>query len=232
MGYTQHYPEPNLKRVRLSDKGTLNGNIQRIMRWGDIAEACQSRYGCPQNILLGMMGRESYGDPVQPNAGGDGGLGLRHIQPSNTLRYGLRMITPSGRLVDHVQGKKIFEAIHQERYDLKELIKYDDRFHPIMGIDVAARMMCDLFSETRNWDRALERYAGRASYDSWVGTIAKSLKDPKIMQKVRDDFDAKNANLVVGGARLTFDRYLKMFHEQNINYGLNDYKKLAPARVV
>ncbi len=135
--------EPNLSRIRLADNDTMIGRIQRSYRWRNITRAVERRYSIPSDYLLGMMCIESEGDPTQPNNSGDGGVGLIHMQPLLASKYGLDLITNSRRLRDFRQGKKIDRAIDMTNGDLKDLIKVDERFHPIKNIDAAGRMLCD-----------------------------------------------------------------------------------------
>ena len=111
--------------------------------------------------------------------------------------------------------------------DLKDLIKIDERFHPIKNIDAAARMLCDLYeSNGYTWRRALERYAGRRSYDSRVINYANKMTNSNFMRRVRNNFSSRNRNVKVGGKQITFDGYLSAFRNLNRNYGLDAYSKL------
>lgn len=122
------------------------------------------------------------------------------------------------------------KAIEETRGDLKKLIKYDDRFHPIKNIDAAARMLSDLYfnqnPRRRTWARALERYAGRPTYDSKVLGYATKIRNPRFRRIVEFNFDSTNRNLIIGGRPLTFERYIAIFHHLNRNYGLKLYSKL------
>jgi len=243
LGYSPIVQEPNLRAVVSFDRNSEEGKIQRCMRWKNITDAVQVRYGAPSNILLGMIAQESYGDPTEPNQLGDGGLGLVHMQPKASADYGLDRITNSKKLRDFEQGRKIIEALKEEKADLKDLIKYDDRWHPIINIDAAARMMCDYFEEgirrrngriqSHDWDVALEIYSGRPhwQYGRHVRRIADRINSPTTMRNLARRFNAQNAKTIVQGAPLTFDRYIQLFAEQNRNYGLDRYRNLPPNRV-
>lgn len=236
VGYTPIVKEPNLSNIVLVDRDTDIGKIQRALRWSNITEAVENRYGIPKNVLLGMICAESEGDPSQPNAKGDGGAGSIHMQPKSATKYGLRLISPSTKLVDYEQGRLLKKAIQETGGDLKKLIKYDDRFHPIINIDAAARMLCDLYqkqnSGTRSWTRALERYAGRRAYDSRVIDFANKINNPRFMKVVKFNFDYKNPDVRVGGRSINFDRWIGFFHQLNRNYGLDDYRRLPRHRVL
>ena len=232
LGYSEIVPEPNLRGVRLEDMNENEGRVQRVLRWENICQAVGQRYGIPHTYLLGMICVESEGDPTQPNDLGDGGVGLIHMQPLLTSAYGLKMITDSKRLRDFTQGRKINGAIDATNADLKDLIKYDDRFHPIKNIDAAARMIADHFESTHSWSKALEKYAGRGSYDSKVLGYSGRIGNPAYRRQIARDFNERNSGFSVGGRPMTFDRYLATFHGLNRNYGLDAYRKFRAAKVV
>ena len=234
LGYMQIVPEPDLRSVLSFDRNSDNGKIQRAMRWKNITDAAQARYGAPSSILLGMIAQESYGDPTEPNQLGDGGLGLVHMQPGPSAEYGLDRITNSRRLRDFAQGRKIVEALQKEQADLKDLVKYDDRWYPIINIDAAARIMCDHYQNAgHNWDNALARYSGRPhrQYGWPVRRVANKINSPTTMRNLARRFNAQNAKTIVQGAPLTFDRYIQFFAQQNRNYGFDRYRNLPPHRV-
>lgn len=208
--------------VKLADHNTDVGRAQRALRFRNIAEAVGQRYGIDPLFLLGMIMQESYGDPTQPNEIGDAGLGLIHMQPSMASAYGLDLITDSNKLRDFKQGKKIKEAIDIEDADLKDLIKYDDRFHPIKNIDAAARMLCDSFGK-QGWWGALRRYAGRSSYPRRVFGYAALLRSRSFLARTEQDFKKRNPNR-------SFHQYLSGFADMNRNYGLDEYRKLPKYR--
>jgi len=101
VGYTPIVKEQNLSGVSLLPIETEVGRIQRALRWANITRAVENRYSIPENLLLGMICAESEGDPTQPNARGDGGAGLIHMQPKMSTKYGLKLISPSTKLVDY-----------------------------------------------------------------------------------------------------------------------------------
>jgi soluble lytic murein transglycosylase-like protein len=231
LSYAPLVKEPNLSRVSVADNNTDIGRMQRALRFRNITDAVERRYGIPKDYLLGMICVESEGDPTQPNSSGDGGAGLIHMQPLLASAYGLKMITSSKRLRDFHQGRKINRAIDKTDADLKDLIKYDERFHPIKNIDAAARMICDAYEETHNWDKALKRYAGRGSYTKKVKKYAKKAQDAGFKQKMKADFARRNTGVMLHGRQITYIYYQGVFFEQNRNYGLDAYRKLPAYRV-
>ncbi len=153
------------------------------------------------------------------------------MQPLLASKYGLDLITNSKRLRDFRQGRKIDRAIDFHNGDLKDLIKVDERFHPIKNIDAAGRMLCDFYERTHDWNKALERYAGRGSYDAKVVNCVRKIRSPKFMGTVKKDFWRRNAAFKIAERRLGFDGYVNIFHQVNRNYGIDGYVNL-PAYVV
>lgn len=237
VGYKEIVKEADFSQVSLASldskiPSTVHiGRIQRSMRWGNITRAAEKRYGIPNNYLLGMVCVESEGDPTKPNMLGDGGLGLIHMQPHLATKYGLGLITNSNKIRDFYQGKKIRNAIEEEEGNLKKLIQYDDRFHPIKNIDAAARMLCDFYEKKKSWRDALRCYSGRGSYSDKVIEYSRKMSSPKYMAEVISDFKMRNANASVDGRKITFNRYVKLFARQTRNYGLDAYKKLPKRQV-
>ena len=231
IGYKELVKEINFPQLSLADNDTKIGRIQRALRWENIVRAVEIRYGIPKNYLLGMICVESEGDPTQPNSSGDGGVGLIHMQPLLATKYGLDLITNSEKLRDFVQGRKIKRIIEITNGDLKDLIGYDDRFHPIKNIDAAARMLCDLKIKLGSWRSALRGYSGRRTYVSKIVNYAKSIGSKKFMQSVVRDFNDRNKGIKVSNKKLDFKLYISKFHDLNRNYGLNQYKKLKKFKV-
>jgi hypothetical protein len=79
-------------------------------------------------------------------------------------------------------GNEIKHVLQKHNNNLKELIRYDDRFHPVMAVDVAARFLMEHFSRVKRtnprmsqkdlWDLALKRYSGRPHYQYGAKVIA------------------------------------------------------------
>jgi len=231
--YKQIVKEQNLAGISLPDSVTEIGRVQRALRWSNITEAVENRYRIPRRCLLGMVCAESEGDPTQPNASGDGGAGLIHMQPRASTQYGLRLISPSTKLVDYEQGKLLRRAIQEAGGDLRKLIRYDDRFHPIKNIDAAARILCDLYlsqnHRNRSWHRALNMYAGRPTYSSKVVDYARKISSKNFRRVVEFNFNSANKDVIIGSRIINFRRYLQIFHEQNRNFGLDLYSKMVKA---
>lgn len=222
---------PSLRGVRLHDPFSDRGRMERSLRWEDITDAVEHRYGIPEGYLLGMVAQESMGDPTMPNKIGDAGLGLIHMQPLLTNQYGLKMITNSRKLRDFNQGKRINSMLRATNYDLVDLTAYDDRWHPVKNVDAAARMLADHYQRSGSWKAALHRYAGRSSYPSKVIRFAKLSSDDDYLAKLAAEFNTRNRSLIVDGKPLTYARYLDIAHKQNAcQFGISTYRTL-PRRV-
>ncbi|MGV8087323.1 MAG: hypothetical protein ACP5N1_06855 [Candidatus Woesearchaeota archaeon] len=226
LGYKEIVKEIDFRGVKLSLSSTKIGRIQRALRWKNISSESENKYGLPKDYLIGMMCVESEGDPTRPNDSGDGGAGVIHMQPSMSKKYGLDMITNSHKLVDRNQGKKIVKTLKDKKRDLKNLIEHDDRWHVIINIDAAARMIADSYVSTGSWDRALRKYAGRKTYGDKVKNYVANINNSNYMKLVKDDFNKRNKGVIINGKQITFDEYIRIFQEQNRNYGLDTYKKM------
>lgn len=231
IGYQELVKETNFPQLTLADNDTKIGRIQRALRWENIVRAVENRYGIPRNYLLAMICVESEGDPTQPNLSGDGGVGLIHMQPLLATKYGLDLITDSKKLRDFVQGKKIDKLIEKYGGDLKDLIKYDDRFHPIKNLDAATRMLCDLKIRFNSWNLALRAFSGRRTYAKKIINYAQNIGNKKFMLGVVRDFNDRNKNNKISNKKLNFKLYISKFHNLNRNYGLDQYKKLKKYKV-
>lgn len=193
-GYKEVVAERVFPKVELADKFTDIGRAQRALRFKNVTSAVEERYKIPSGILLGMIMQESMGDPTLPNLSGDGGLGLIHMQPLMATRYGLNLITPSTALIDREQGREIVKAKCNAKGGLKDLVGCDDRFHPIINVDAAARMLCDSFSGS-GWWGTLRRYAGRKEYPLQIMRYRAMLKDDSFINKVEKDFNDRNPSI-------------------------------------
>ena len=185
LGYTPRFHEPDMRGIQLASNDTHIGRVQRAARWRNISRAVEKRYNVPRDYLLGMICVESEGDPTQPNLGNDGGVGLIHMQPVVAASYGLRLIDNSKKLVDYRQGRKIDRTIDLHNGDLKDLIKLDDRFHPVMNIDAAGRMLADHYQRRKSWNDGFRRFSGRKTYGRKVIGYVRKLHSTRFMSQVR-----------------------------------------------
>lgn len=185
--------------------------ILRCLRRKLITDAVEEKYELPKNLLLAMMAQEWAGDPTLPNilnrktnpvtgnieiSKSDWGLGLIHIQGANAEDFGLKVLqtTPgeknSKKMQDTLLGAKIIEQ-YKKTTDLKTLCKYDERWHPILAVDCAARFLKSKYNP-KDWKDArilaLKRYSGR----NWTDYATKVLKYRVTIDKYENQGEVKN----------------------------------------
>ncbi len=150
----------------------------RCLRRKALTDEAEKKYGIPQNLLLAMMAQEGLWDPTLPNimrrktdektgqkkiTQSDWGLGLIHIQGANAEDYGLKVIQTkpweknSRAMQDTILWKKIL-SLYEHTQDTNKLAKYDDRWNPVLAVDVAARFLRDMY----------ERYGADKGKDAWI----------------------------------------------------------------
>lgn len=236
--YDTLIPEPVFKNLnmlgdvkRTGVHGQRNyGMILRSLRFKNITEKVEKKYGLPKNILLAMVMQESGGVDLLPNSRDDGGLGLCHMQPSVAKEFGLKIYHNCNKLVSIKHGKALRRLIAENKFDRKKLIKYDDRFHPILNIDAAGRMLAyygnkKQIKETQ-LKTAIYRYAGARNYEVYYKRLLiykKRIEDEHLIDKVRKEFNKNNPKFTINKKKGNFDDYINAHQKQNINYGLNKY---------
>lgn len=154
------------------------GRVMRCLRRKALTDEAEKKYGIPQNLLLAMMAQKGLWDPTLPNimnrktdektgkkkiTKSDWGLGLIHIQGANAEDYGLKVIQTkpweknSRAMQDTILWKKIL-SLYEHTQDTNKLAKYDDRWNPVLAVDVAARFLRDMY----------ERYGAGKGKDAWI----------------------------------------------------------------
>jgi len=224
LGYTS-LVEHDFSGTRLMNKDSTIGRIQRTLRWQPIYHAIENAYGIPQDTLAGMIMQESYGDPVQPNATNDGGLGVVHVQGTTSQLYGLRIFGSSNRNSDKAHGGKIRGMLDKCNYDPAQAQEHDDRAHLIKVLDVAARIVTEGREKHGSWDYGVEHYrapakVGRGTTWRYLRDVKKwrdAIRDPDLLERASQDFSRRN-----NGA--SFQEYIDNFHEMSNNWGLETYK--------
>ncbi len=209
----------------------LYGMILRTLRFQNITKKVEKKYGLPNNILLAMIMQESGGVDLLPNSGDDGGLGLCHMQATTAKEFGLKVIDNCNKLVCRKHGKELRKLIIKHKYNKKKLIGYDDRFHPIMNIDAAGRML-KYYSLGKQYKdtpikTAIYRYAGRYNYEKYYKSVEyymKKINNKKLIKAVEKAFNEKNDKLLINGKKSGFKDYIKAHQNQNLNYGLKKYR--------
>lgn len=243
------------------DKFSKLSRISRSLRRKPVTDVVEDRYNIPRWLLMAMMAQEWMWDPTMPNLPvkgskyGDGWLGLIHIQAINAHDFGLKTLPRYTKWMKDMQhGKLIEETLKKCKYNLAKLVKYDDRFHPILAVDCAARFLVNC--KNRSWsgtdDRihALKLYSWRwYSWKSWYGykvieyraTINNITWDwfPNNFSKniYKDIKNCKNKNsyikneldelrFYIDWERCWYDEYLAYFEELMQNFELQKYMKI------
>lgn len=183
LGYDEKVKEPRFKNLNMLGevkKGGVYGQrmygmILRSLRFKNITDAIEKKYKLPENLMLAMIMHESGGVDLLPNSSDDGGIGLIHMQPKLAKQFGLKTYKNCEKLVCKKHGKELRKLIAKNKYDRKKLIKFDDRFHPILNIDAAARMLVYYRSgkqlKSTPLKTAIYGYAGRYNYSKYYDNI-------------------------------------------------------------
>ncbi len=210
--------------TKLARKNSMTGRIQRTMRWQPIYRAVETAHGLPKDTLAGMIMQESYGDPVQPNASNDGGLGLVHIQGTTARLYGLKIHGSSNRDSDRSHGRSLREMLRQCNYDAACAQEYDDRAHVIKVLDAGARIVREGKEKHGTWDAGVRYYRAPGKVDrnlTWrylhdVKHWREGMQDPEELAKAARDFERRNG--------YSFENYTSRWHEMNrSNWELREY---------
>lgn len=209
----------------------LHGMLLRTLRFQNISRQVEKKYDLPKNLLLAMIMQESGGADLLPNSSDDGGLGLCHMQPITAAAFGLKIYQNCTALRSYKHGAALRQLIKTHKYDRRELVKYDDRFHPILNIDAAGRMIAYYMSgkqyKSTPLRTAIYAYAGRKNYALYYKSISnymEKLNDAKTIKAVERKFNRLNKNLKIKGKKAGFKEYIKTHQEVLKNYGLDNYK--------
>jgi len=211
--------------TKLAHKSGMTGRIQRTLRWKPIYTAVEEAHGLPTGTLAGMIMQESYGDPVQPNATDDGGLGVVHIQGTTAKLYGLDIYGSSNRDSDRNHGQQIREMLQRCNYDTACAEKYDDRAHILKVLDAAARIVREGKEKHGSWDAGIEYY--RAPGKVGKNLTWRYLRDVKAWREGIQDMDSRNKAAADFENRngYSFDTYISKWHSMSNNWGLKEYAK-------
>lgn len=208
----------------------IMGIFMRALRFKNITDAVEKKYDLPQYTLLTMMMQECHGINLLPNGNGDGGVGLIHMQPMLAHQFGLSTLNDCKDLVSYTHGRQINSLIKEFHTTPEQLLKYDDRFHPVLNIDAAGRMI-KYYSQLKligkdKWDSAFKRYAGKYNYGIYTRNLRffnKYLNDATFMEDVKAAFNEINPDLTYHGEFIEWEKFLEINHQFNFNYDLEKY---------
>ena len=241
--YSEKVTEPRFKNLNMIGqvetfgvKGTnfnerIYGMVLRTLRFQNITRKVEEKYELPENLLLAMVMQESGGVDLLPNSSDDGGLGLCHMQPSMSVMFGLKTYDDCKKLRCTKHGKALRWLIQKHKFDRKQLVQYDDRFHPILNLDAAGRMLAyymvgKQLKETKI-QTAILGYAGRKNYEKYYENVMffmEKLNNEDVIDAVEEKFNRLNPHLTIDGDKADFEDYIEAHQEQNRNYGLDNYK--------
>lgn len=215
--------------VRLEDKDKKVGRLQRTLRYEPIIDAIETKYSIERGILAGMMMQESYGNPLLPNSGGDGGFGIAHIQCKTARDMGAKTLNPCdmSRYHDPRHGAAITAMLRECGNDLdciSERYPQEERAHIIKNLDTAARIVADGKRRHGSWDAGIKVYRGgssraRRTYLSRVNEFQKVWNDTGARVRAGAEFDRMNSG------RFLWTDYLADFHTHNLDWGLEEYAR-------
>lgn len=160
--YVEDVSEPETSEVVSMSKLGKFGRAEwsdrytQAFRFQHMTMAVERRYNLPHNIILAMMIQEASGEEFLPNAIGDGGFGLSHMQPAIADEFGLRTFKKCKAMVcngeDHrscknAEGEKqdhageLEEEIRKYPDDREYLSRIDHRLNHLANIDAVGRIL-------------------------------------------------------------------------------------------
>ena len=208
-----HYKEKNKERKLENinypkNEQSVEWRITRCLRFASITDAVEDRYWIPRWLLMALMAQEWWWDPTVINLNGDWGAGLIHIQAINAAEYWMKTLPrfkwkkDKKNQIDYKHGAKLKDAKKNTNNNLRKLSEMDDRFNPIMGIDVSARFLMGdkWWRNAKTWDdwiRVANRYAWRWMSDYWYSVLVYWTTINKIRWNKMPAFKDKEINKVI-----------------------------------
>lgn len=129
---------------------SVEWRITRCLRWSSITNAVEDRYWIPRWLLMAMMAQEWRWDPTVINQRNstnskktcDWWAGLIHIQAVNANNYWMHTLPRfTDAMTDYEHWEKLEEAKQKTWNNLAKLSELDDRFNPVLAVDLAARFL-------------------------------------------------------------------------------------------
>jgi hypothetical protein len=256
LSYREVVPKMHIENLKLPGKvgkygaDTHTGKMIRTLRYKNLTDAVEHRYNLPSGILLAMVMEESTGVDLLPNARGDGGFGLSHMQGATAAEYGLETFGgctamvcdgkdsrsckgDNGELLNH--AKDLAELMKAKHDDRPALIDADERLHRLLNLDAVGRMLAAGIGGPKiaglgSFRTAIRRYSGKYNYEKYWADIRTNMKDldnSVMLDALADEFNAHNAQLRIDGTPADFYEYLKRSQQENENYDLEAYKKMT-----
>ena len=242
LGYLEYTKAPQIENMCfLGDEGKYGlancdghtrtlGIFMRALRFENITTAVEEKYGLPKYTLLAMLMQESNGINYLPNGRNDGGIGLIHMQPALASQFGLKTYEGCQDLVCFNHGNELRLLITEYLTSPEMLIHFDDRFHPVLNIDAAGRML-KYYSELKcigkdAWDSAHKRYAGKYNYKQYTTNLRyfqAHLADSTFLKEVEDRFNELNPDLKINGEPADFNAFIAANKVYNKNFELDKY---------
>lgn len=222
IGYTP-VATADVSGFALADKKSRIGMVQRVQRFEPLYRAVEERYDLPANWLPAMGMQESYGDPMQPNATADGGLGFLHMQGKTAVEYGLRVHGTVRGYSDYQHGEDLNNLIDSCDEDAVCVQRSDERAHILKNLDAAARIIRQGMGTSGDVERGIGFFRGgsanaRSTYIKRVREYKALLDSESFNRGVREDFERRNDK--------PYSTFLTEWHKESQNWGLPEYKRL------
>lgn len=183
--YEEINKEVNIDANYPKNEKSVEWRITRCLRFSSITDAVEDRYWIPRWLLMAMMAQEWWWDPTvinqrkskDENKTCDWWAWLVHIQAANAAEYWLTTLprTTNG-MIDYAHWEKLEKAKNDNKNDLAKLSELDDRFNPVLSVDVTARYLMEYcgWKNKRTWDEwmlSVCKYAWRWMQDYWYSVI-------------------------------------------------------------
>lgn len=202
-----HYTEKNKeKKVKINypaNQTSVEWRICRCLRFTSITDSVEQRYWIPSWLLLALMAQEGWWDPTVINLNWDWWAGLIHIQATNAANYWMKTMKRYNDYQKDFEHWKILKKAKEDTHnDLKQLSELDDRFNPVMGIDVSARFLLwdKWWKNATTWDEwvtSICKYAWRWMKDYWYSVLVYWTTINKVRWKKMPEFKEKETNKVI-----------------------------------
>lgn len=186
---------------------SVEWRITRCLRFKSVTDATEDRYWIPRWLLMALMAQEWRWDPTVINKRSswkcDWWAGLIHIQAKNAADYWLNTIQrDTDSMIDFEHWNRLIQAKADNNNDLKALSELDDRFNPVLSVDVAARFLMQekWWKNAKTWEdwiKAINDYAWRWMSDYWYPVLVYWTTINSIRRQPMPVFNDKEINKVI-----------------------------------